>query len=128
MALLQAVGRPDVGTKLTFVWLLLLGIIAYPLTVQWELLGASFSIILSLIPVTIIMLFLVSQIIRCRIWHVYQKILTPTFGTIIMLAVIMRLKKWGAIEIGLPQLFLLNGVGLLTYLLAIYLLKFLFCR
>jgi O-antigen/teichoic acid export membrane protein len=126
VALLQAVGRPDVGTKLTFVWLLLLAIIAYPLTVQWGLLGASFSIILSLIPVTIIMLFLVSKIIRCRIWHVYQKMMTPTFGTIIMLVVIITLKKWASIEIGLPQLFLLNGVGLLTYLLAIYLLKFLF--
>lgn len=126
VALLQAIGRPDVGTKVTCVWLLLLAAIVYPLTVQWGLLGASFSIISSVIPMTIVMLFLVSQLICCPVWHLYRKLLPPTIGTIVMLCVLMVVKRLAPGEIGLLHLLVLNGIGLLTYLLAIQLFRSLF--
>ncbi len=81
-SVLQAVRRPDVITKLTFVKLAIIVILIYPVTMEWNLSGAAFVVLLSSILITPNAYYIVvRRILDCPAISLLKCIVLPLIGT-----------------------------------------------
>jgi O-antigen/teichoic acid export membrane protein len=80
--LFQAVGRPDISTKLQGLKVILLLILIYPFTVKWGILGTSFAVMLNSLIVNPIADYYAIKTIRCRTVEFVKMLAVPFFGAI----------------------------------------------
>lgn len=92
--LFQAVGKPEIVTRLQFAKLILLVILIYPFTITWGILGTALAVVLNALIVNPIAEYLVIRTIRCRAWELIKLLLVPAFGTSAMLGGIFVWKQW----------------------------------
>ena len=64
----QAVGKPDILTKLSFVRLIILIILIYPLSMKWGITGTSFAVLIStLITMPVTSYIIINKILKSEI-------------------------------------------------------------
>jgi len=114
--LFQAVGRPDLGTKLQVVKLILLAALIYPLTVQWGILGTSLAVVLNALVANPIADYLAIKTVKCKILEFGKMLFVPTLAVSIMLSVLSLLKYIIFGEIGFLAFFILIVVSAIVYL------------
>jgi O-antigen/teichoic acid export membrane protein len=112
----QSVGKPEISTKLQFARLILLVIIIYPLTIKWGILGASFAVVLSILPVEPITFYMTIKIIKCRVWEFGKLIALPMLGVAIMSTALLASKFFIFSSIGLFSFFALVVIGVVIYI------------
>ncbi len=113
----QAMGKPFIGTKIAFIGLAVVLLLIYPLTRQWGLVGAAFSILISALIVTPMMYRSAKRIIGFSAFEFLRPILFAVFNTGVMMATVYLaryylftgLDVWGLV---IPAL-----LGGLSYLL-----------
>jgi len=84
----NAVGHPDLSTKVKFSQLLLMIIAIYPLTSTWGILGTSLAIVWATLIPNMIACYKTIKLIQGSIFGFSKILLLPLLNTLIMLAVI----------------------------------------
>lgn len=113
----QAMGKPFIGTKIAFIGLAVVLLLIYPLTHQWGLVGAAFSILISALIVTPMMYHRAKRMIGFSAFEFLRPILFAIFNTGVMMATVYLARYYlftGLDVLGLVIPALLGG---LSYLL-----------
>jgi len=116
----KAVGKMQVDTELQIVRFIVLAVSIYPLTVHWEILGASVAVLLSILVNTIGYSFMLIKFTQCGVKNFTQMIVFSLISGAIMMSVIFALKV-SSNTVGIWKFVLFILIGILTYLFVIYL-------
>jgi len=110
----HGVGRPSVDTIWQVIRLIVLVALIYPFTMRWGILGASISVLCSILVSTLGFSFMVINITRCELVNFGKMIVLPMLYSIIMVSSVIILK--GSMELfGVLGFFFLVGVGVIIY-------------
>jgi PST family polysaccharide transporter/lipopolysaccharide exporter len=113
--LFQAVGRPDLGTKLQIAKLILLLIFIYPLTIRWGILGTALAVVINGIIVNPFAHLKAIHMVDGLVRNFIKILSTPGFSTLVMVIFLYIIKsRLIATQSWLAFIFLLFA-GLLTY-------------
>lgn len=116
-----AIGKPIMDTQGQCVRLLTLAILIYPLTIQYGILGASLSVVVSILATTIWFGLRVIKIIECSVMELVKMIGFPLLSIMPMFIAIMLLN--GIINISrIWEFIVFVAICCLSYLIFIYLL------
>jgi O-antigen/teichoic acid export membrane protein len=117
----HGIGRPRIDTIWQVIRLVVLIALIYPFTMRWGILGASISVLFSILVSTIGFSFMVIKITRCELKNFGKMIVLPMLYSMIMIVVVIILKDSMQL-IGVLEFFLLVVVGVISY----FFLAFLF--
>jgi lipopolysaccharide exporter len=78
--LFRSVNRPDWSAKSLTVRAIVMGLLIYPLSIQWELVGASLAVLLASVVDLPITMIWVSKSIDCRLLDLVKLLILPTIG------------------------------------------------
>ena len=114
--LFQAVGRPEIATKLQLRRLVIMVLLAPPMTMSYGMLGAGLAVIVSAIAVDPIAVYKVSRVLRCPIGELIKLLVIPALGTVATVVLLCGLRQ---ILVGSLLLSLVLPViaGILSYMI-----------
>jgi PST family polysaccharide transporter/lipopolysaccharide exporter len=116
--LFQAVGRPDISTKLQVLNLVVLAVLIYPLTAQFGMTGTALAV-LGVTIVTPVPIYLVMRTIEGSYRRLVRILSYPTIGSAVMGAVVWYVQS--QLDLGIPmvELAVLVTLGAAVYALII---------
>ena len=117
--LLNALGRPDISTKLLLVRVLLFAILIYPLTKRWGISGTSLSIVLVSTVVYPIGFLIARKLIQAKTRQLLKPVAVPLASTLLMIASIWLYDIAFQNEIGFVLFFVKALIGAAVYFIAI---------
>jgi O-antigen/teichoic acid export membrane protein len=88
----MAVGKPKIRTKIQFFQLILLGILIYPLTINWGILGASIAVTAYALIFNFVAVYKVLKIVRSDVRKALKIVVFPIMGTVLMMCASMFIK------------------------------------
>jgi O-antigen/teichoic acid export membrane protein len=91
--LFQAVGRPDLGTKLQIAKLILLLIVIYPLTIRWGILGTALAVVINGIIVNPFAHLKAIRMVDGLVRNFIKILSTPGFSTLVMVIFLYIIKS-----------------------------------
>lgn len=115
----MAIGKPKIDTKLQVVRLFILIVLIYPFAVKWGILGVAMVVFLSIFISVIGFSAKAIKMTNCKVKNFGKIIVFPLISEMAAMSTIMGLKT--VMGIGIWQLIVLVCVGVLVYLIAIYL-------
>jgi len=119
--LLQAIGKPEILAKFMFIQLILVGILIYPFTLHWNILGTALACIIPGLIVNAFLSYEVVKVIKCRIGKFCKKLGYPLANTGLMLLFILILLKTNSLDsVGTLKFFLFVLIGTLVFLSGVY--------
>lgn len=113
--LFQAIGRPSIGTKISFIGIAILIILVYPLSLKFGITGTVFSLLLSVLITSPIIWHKAIQIMNCTYFEFFRPILFSLFNTGIMVFTISTIKKNVFDGIYIVDFFFLIMLGIVIY-------------
>ena len=116
----HGVDRPSVDTTWQVIRLIVLVALIYPLTMRWGILGASISVLFSILISTLGFSFMVIKITKCEIKNFGKMIVLPLLFSAIMIFVVITLKDSMQL-IGVLEFFFLVGAGVISYFFVTFL-------
>lgn len=119
----HGIGKPRIDTVWQVVRLIVLVILIYPLTMRWGILGASISVLFSILVSTLGFSSMVLKITECEFKNFGKMIALPLLCSIIMMVVVIVLKS-SVQPTGFLEIFFIIGAGATSY----FFLMFLFDR
>jgi O-antigen/teichoic acid export membrane protein len=120
--LFRGVGKPKIITKLSFLQLIILILIIYPLTKGLGILGTAISVVIPNFIAQVIASQYVFKIIQCDVFRFLRLLLFPLIASVVMILVMLFLiQLWG--NINMIAFFAISVIGLTCYLAQIYLFK-----
>ncbi len=122
----QAVEKPDVLTKLQFIVVILLLILIFPLTIQWGILGTSLAVVVSALIPNIAAAYMVTKVIRCRVWDFFKQVSIPLANTAMIIAIMFALKEFWLSSLGGLNFFLIIIAGIFSYCFISYIFNKIF--
>lgn len=115
--LFQAVGKPEIATRLQFAKLILLLLVIYPFTMWWGIFGAALAVLFNTLLINPFAEYKVLRVINCRVWDMLKLLVIPAFGTILMYVGINALRTFLLLNvISLPFFIIFAVVGLVIYI------------
>lgn len=111
----MAIGRPKIVTKLQAVQTVLLFSLIYPLTVHWDIFGASLAVFLSALAMFFIRNHILIKAINCKILEFYKPIFIPVILTLISILSIISLKMFVIESVDMYFFFSFIGVFILLF-------------
>lgn len=120
--LFEGVGRPDIPTKISLIRLGFMAAIIYPLTIKWGMVGTAISVLIATLCVLPIGIYHTMKIIHYKVKDFIKLISFPIIATIVMMLLIHILKGLTTGLGGFISVLLLIIVGMIVYLVSIYLL------
>lgn len=121
--LFQASGRPFINVKISVFGLIILIIMVYPLSMRWGVIGAMYSLFLSILLVSPAIWLKAIKIAGCDYFEFSKPILISLANTIIMMSIIYIIKEFLFIQVGFIQFFILIIVGIAVYCFVAYLFE-----
>jgi len=115
----HAVGKPKIDTIWQIVRLSVLAVLIYPVTIKWGILGASIVVSLSIFVSNIGFCFEAIKITKCGMKDFVNTMLSSLVGSAIAVLVVSGLKN--IMDTGIWGFIILSCMGILTYLIIIYL-------
>ncbi len=110
----HGIGRPSLDTTWQVIRLIVLVALIYPLTMRWGILGASISVLFSILISTLGFSSLVIKITECGFKSFGEMIAPPLVCSIIMMITIVIFKNSLGLS-GFLEFFLLVAAGMATY-------------
>ncbi|NVM05307.1 MAG: lipopolysaccharide biosynthesis protein [Candidatus Helarchaeota archaeon] len=115
VSIFQARGKPGIITKILAFQVILMAIFIYPLTIQYNIMGTSASIVFAALISTLIFFYKVVKIIKCGRWDFCKLIILPLINMVIMVLSIFFIKIYWNISIGIIELGMLGVFAILMY-------------
>jgi len=116
----DAVGRPDIGTKIIMAKFIIFAVIIYPFIDTWGIVGAAWATVLNALIMNPVADYQVIKIIRCTIWIFCKSLIIPFINTTFMLAILFSLKKFLIPSITSFNFLVLILVGFSVYFFATF--------
>lgn len=116
----HGIGKPKIDTRWQVVRLIVLVVLLYPLTMRWGILGASISVLFSILVSTLGFSSMVIKITECEFKDFGKRIVLPMLSSIIMMVVVIVLKS-SVQPTGFLEIFFIIGVGATSYFFLIFL-------
>lgn len=118
-----ALGKPKIQASISFIQLIILAIIIYPLSFKFGILGTSIAVVVSFFIV-----FIQGQIINCRLINLpfrtfVQSLIPPAIITFLMVFMIEYVRSHYFLQNNNYQLFFSIVIGILFYLFSVLLFK-----
>ena len=113
--LFQAIGKPSIGAKRTTLTLILTALMIYPLSSLWGLSGTVFSLFLSNLIVSPMILYTGSKIIESDLLEFIRPLLFSITSTGMMIAIIYMAKVYLLHEIKIYEFIGLIVIGIISY-------------
>jgi O-antigen/teichoic acid export membrane protein len=124
--LLSGVGRPDIVTKIQFVKLIILGVIAYPATRYWGLTGAATAFLIGTALLDGAAFIIANRILGSSLGDLRRILVYPVMCALAAgLAPFAAMRAWHA-EPSIVGLVLLAGLGFVTYVASVAVCRGLF--
>jgi len=121
-SIFQAVGKPQIDTKLQIIRLLIIFILIFPFTIKWGISGTSIVVFLSIFITTILLIIKVIEIIKCNRIEFFKAISPSLINGIFITISVLVIKKY--IEISNILIFLLLiCISIFIYILLGYLIN-----
>ena len=121
-SIFQAVGKPQIDTKLQIIRLLIIFILIFPFTIKWGIPGTSIVVFLSIFITTILLIIKVIEIIKCNRIEFFRAIFPSLINGIFITISVLIIKKY--IEINNILIFLLLiCISIFIYILLGYLIN-----
>lgn len=117
----QASGRPSIGTKISALGVIVLIIFLYPLSSRWGVVGAVFSLFLSILLPSPIIWYAGIKIIGCSFSEFFKPVLFPLINTGVMISIILIIKKIIFMQVNFVEFFGLIFIGIIIYFAITYL-------
>jgi lipopolysaccharide exporter len=115
----QAMGRPELLTKLVAVKLLCLGVLIYPMTRAWGITGTSGAVVIAALLVNPVTSYVVVKITECSAKEFLLALAYPLMGTLTMVGLVLAASGSFASSIQLAQFLLLVLIGTAAYVAAV---------
>jgi O-antigen/teichoic acid export membrane protein len=112
-----AVGKPRLMTKYQFLQLCVLGVLIYPLTSYWGILGASWAVVAAALIATVLFLRRLVRLTGCRPGSVIMMLAVPLSATALAAFCVTAMKAGLPHDFGTPERLVLS----LSVFAAIYL-------
>ncbi|MBA7668913.1 Lipopolysaccharide biosynthesis protein WzxC [subsurface metagenome] len=112
----QAIGRPDISTKLQFLNVLMLAIFIYPLTMEWDILGTSIAVSLCSVLKAPISFYIATKVVRCSFREFLKKIWIPFLNISMTIGCIYFVQLTFPEQSGIPWFSLLCVIGIILYI------------
>ncbi len=116
-----SVGKPRIATKIQFIELILLVILIYPLTAQYDILGTSLAIVFAGLVGGIAGCYLAVKTTLCNRRDFFMVFSFPLLATVIMISSTIVAKRYWNGPVGISALFVLVLSALSIYLASAYL-------
>lgn len=113
--LFQAIGKPEIGTKLQFLQLMMMAFLIYPFIIRWGIFGAGLTIVSTGIILNFFVYREVLKIIQCSVWDFLKVIYPPVVITGIMIGAVYLANNI-FLSNNLIGLALMVIIGMLVYL------------
>ncbi|MHA1381616.1 MAG: lipopolysaccharide biosynthesis protein [Candidatus Helarchaeota archaeon] len=111
----QGVGKPETLTKLQLIQFILMAIILYPLTIQYNIFGTSVAVVSAAFLANFIYFYKVNKIIKGSKSDLCKLIGFPLINTAIMIIAVYFVKIYFNLTVGLLELCILGAFALLIY-------------
>lgn len=89
----NAVGKPRIGTMVSLIQVILLGIIIYPLTIEFGIIGTSWAVVLSSFLTRLLSGGVIIKILRCKPIEFVKRIVVPLVGMLLMVGISVLLRN-----------------------------------
>ncbi|HPP66765.1 MAG TPA: lipopolysaccharide biosynthesis protein [bacterium] len=116
----MAIGKPKIVTHMQAVQTLLLMGLIYPLTVHWNIFGASLSVFLSALAMFFIRNHILIKTINCKISEFYKTMVIPMVLTLVCIFLILILKNLVIQSINIYSFIFFIGIFILVFGLLVY--------
>jgi len=118
--LFQAVGRPNLVTKIVFLRLIITGALLYPFSLWWGITGTAIAVLVSALIMDPIAFYEVIKIIECDTMEFCKIVFAPVVNSLVMVFFVAAMKKYFMGQIHIPGFFLIVILGGLCYLAISY--------
>jgi len=110
-----SIGKPEIVAKLQFIVLILLGILIYPLSIKWGILGTSLAVLVSTFAPNFIAFLMIIRTLQYAAFNLVRMIVIPLINTMLLIILIALLRVYW-IHPGIEGLFLSVIFGSLLYI------------
>lgn len=117
----QAVGRPAIGVKISTLGGIILAVTIYPLTVRWGARGAVGSLFLSVLLTSPLYWYMATRVMRCSLGQFLKPVALSLISTVVMASLMMGIKEYMAVQIGIIGFGGLVVGGMIIYVSATFL-------
>lgn len=120
--LFQGAGKPHYLTYVSFVQLLIMAAVIYPLTVKYNILGTSIAVVVPMVMVQGWTIKKTADIIEDRVSNVLRIIALPLAGSLMMAPVVLVVKHYLLYQTSVAALLGLVLIGVVAYFSAMLVL------
>jgi O-antigen/teichoic acid export membrane protein len=110
-----ALGKPDIGLRVSLVKLVTMVLCIVPLTAQYGIVGTSIAVTLSAIAVQSAVIPVVTNLLKISWFEVVKPLLKPLGGSLLMLSALLIVERTLALPTDIWQLVGLVAFGMLVY-------------
>lgn len=114
-AVFQAVGKPEIDTRLLFFRLVIMACLIYPLSFLWGTVGVAFAVLVSRI-IDLIAVYMALRITQDKLSTVFKELLFPLASTVITILILSSFKAFLTSRYGIYGFFVEVVVGIILYL------------
>jgi O-antigen/teichoic acid export membrane protein len=118
----NAIGRPDIGTKLSLAGLVLIAGLIYPFTCHEGILGASLAVLIGALVPSPISYSIFLRITKCPVRRFMKTVLTPAIAATVVGTSLWLLRGLVLIEVSFSTFALLSMLGAFCYVVTMHLL------
>ncbi len=115
--LFNAVGRPEITTKMIFIKLVLMLSIIFPLTYKLGILGAAIAVTVSGFITRPITDYILIKTLKCRLIVYLKTIFVPMLNSAILFSVLFFIKKYFIFQLSIKTFMFISLFGGTVYLL-----------
>lgn len=116
----EAVGKPEIKTRLLFVQVLLMAAMIYPLTMRLGIAGTGLSVLIPMLIINTIFAVLILRIVDITPGRYFQAVGYPTLGTLAMMLLVYVLKTYLIPAENVFGLLVLSAVGAAFYFSVVF--------
>jgi O-antigen/teichoic acid export membrane protein len=84
-----SLGNPGIITKLQFIALVLLGILIYPLSAKWGILGTSLAVVAAIVVPNLFAFHIVIKTLKCGVLNFGKMLVFPLVSTVFFLSIVL---------------------------------------
>jgi O-antigen/teichoic acid export membrane protein len=118
----KAIGKPRIMWHVAILCLVVLAVTIYPFTRMWGIAGTASATVLVGLLTNPLYFFLTKKVLHCSFRQMSQSLLPPFGASALMLAVLLACKWFLFREIGFILFFGLAIIGLIAYLIAMWMI------
>jgi O-antigen/teichoic acid export membrane protein len=114
--LFRGIGRPDLETKLKFASLILLGLLLFPLTSRWGMVGTAWAVFLNVMMISPVIFIKIMKILEFKARDILKMLILPLIAVSLMVALLTVAKTTVLREVHIISFVLLVVCGSAIYL------------